>query len=216
MTRMGVFLISTTYFEQADFDIFSIPGLAPRMKAIQERIQPKFAAIGSEIADFLTDLLHEPMHIHIARHARRTVHPPDKTWVAWSANKRGYKPYPHFQFGIDDQSLTIWFAVFQECKRKKEFAQNLQKKLAELWPALPPHFLFSEDHTRSEYFRLDELTLTGMEEKLNRMYQVKKAEFLCGIVIPKAECTILSFKPLIAQIKETFSNLKPLYKISIH
>lgn len=207
--------MATIHFEQSDFEIFSIPGLAPRMQAIQQQIQPKFIELGSDIADFLTTLVGEPMHIHIAKHARRTVHPPEKTWMAWAANKRGYKPYPHFQFGIDEQALSIWFAIFSECKRKQAIASKLHSQLNKIWSTIPSHFLFSEDHTRDEQIHLADLGQAGMEENLNRIQQVKKAEFLCGIRIPKQECEQLMPENLVAKLTETFTKLQLLYRLSV-
>lgn len=62
-------------FEQQDFDTFLIDGLDERMVAIQERIQPKFRAIGDTLAADLSAMIGSEMFLHIARHARRTINP---------------------------------------------------------------------------------------------------------------------------------------------
>ncbi|RCO06314.1 DUF1054 family protein, partial [Bacilli bacterium] len=89
-------------FNKEDFETFHIDGLDSRMEAIQNRIQPKFQLIGSQLVDVLSAELGNEMFLHIAKHARRTVNPPQDTWLAIGNNKRGYKKHPHFQLGLFD------------------------------------------------------------------------------------------------------------------
>ncbi|MDY0396250.1 DUF1054 family protein [Virgibacillus halophilus] len=88
--------MSFSGFDNEDFAIFSIEGLDHRMKALQERLQPKFAELGEELAADLSAKLGNEMFLHIAKHARRTVNPPDNTWLAIADSKRGYKKTPAF------------------------------------------------------------------------------------------------------------------------
>lgn len=201
-------------FTENDFQIFQIPDLPGRMAAIRQQIQPKFQQIGSIIADFLTVTFQQPFHVHIAKHARRTVHPPEQTWVAWSTHRRGYKPNPHFQFGIDSQSLFIWFSIFRECKQKEHFSIRFIERFNEWWPQLPSDYQFSEDHTKPERTQISELGKAVMQEKLKRLGQVKKAEFLCGRLIPRQKSETLAGDALIQQIQLTFQTLSPLYQIT--
>ncbi|SEN07690.1 Protein of unknown function [Lihuaxuella thermophila] len=112
-----LFMRSPNFIEN-DFEVFNIDGLEPRMYALKRQIRPKFEMIGEQIAPYLSMLVGEPVAVHIAKHARRTVNPPEETWVAWSTSRRGYKSLPHFQFGIRDLHLFIWFALIYECDKK--------------------------------------------------------------------------------------------------
>ncbi|PTM59283.1 YktB family protein [Desmospora activa] len=167
-------------FTQSDFNVFSIPGLEPRMEALKERIRPNLEALGEEMAPFLSDLTGETMYVHVAKHARRSVHPPAETWVAWSSQKRGYKSLPHFQVGLREQECFAMFALIYEYPRKPEFARDLLEQLDEVLPTLPRHFVISQDHTRPETDSLQELGQEGLQRVLERLQRVKKAEFLCG------------------------------------
>ena len=71
------------------------------MEGLKERdtIRPKLKGIGETIAPYLSRLTGDEMYIHVAKHARRTVNPPDETWVAWSPQKRGYKSQPRLSGG---------------------------------------------------------------------------------------------------------------------
>src|SRR5690625_3048869 len=102
-------------FEQNDFDTFKIDGLEDRMAAIREHIQPKFKAIGDEIVDDLAAQLGNEMFVHIAQHARRTVNPPNDTWMAFSSSNRGYKMLPHFRSEerrVGKECTVRWAAYF--------------------------------------------------------------------------------------------------------
>ena len=98
-------------FSQADLEIFAIPEFEERMGAIREQIHPKLKALGEELAEPLGHKVGEPLYPHVAKHARRTVNPPDDTWVAFGPEKRGYKKYPYLgvavsRFGVHTQVVA--------------------------------------------------------------------------------------------------------------
>lgn len=201
-------------FEDKDFDVFTIEGLEPRMEALKERIRPKLQEVGEAMTLPLSNLTGEQMYVHVAKHARRTVNPPDETWVAWSAQKRGYKSHPHFQVGIRETGLFAMFALIYEYPNKPGFAQNLMEQLDEILPGLPPDFVISKDHTRPEVHPLPELGREGLEAVLQRLQDVKKAEFLCGRVLDRKDVTVRNSSSLEETFKETFTTLEPLYRLA--
>lgn len=200
-------------FTEADFAVFHVPGLENRMEALRETIRPKFELYGQAIASYLAPKLGEEVFVHIAKHARRTVHPPDETWVAWATNKRGYKAHPHFQLGLRDSYLFAWFSLIYECEKKQPFAQKLQEQL-QLWNQLPDHFYLSEDHTKPEITPLQGMTKDQITQILDRLAKVKKAEFLCGLVIPTEEIIQLSGEQLLKLMEQAFDQLLPLYHLA--
>lgn len=74
-------------FQDVDFDVFTIPGLEARMDALIKTARPKLNELGERLAPALSQLTGEEMYAHVAKHARRSVNPPNDTWVAWAANK---------------------------------------------------------------------------------------------------------------------------------
>ncbi|TCW37591.1 uncharacterized protein YktB (UPF0637 family) [Laceyella sacchari] len=214
MIRMVMIMTIPGFIEQ-DFQVFDIDGLEPRMNAIKQHIQPKFDIIGQHLSSFLTMQLGEPVSTHIAKHARRTVNPPDETWVAWSTSKRGYKGLPHFQLGIRDDHLFIWFALIYECDRKQPFARRLREEFDRYWALIPNTYYFSQDHTRPDVTRKADLTDEQAHKMLERLEKVKKAEFLCGRIIPREEACRLSGDDLIKQIESTYETLNPLYRLAM-
>jgi uncharacterized protein YktB (UPF0637 family) len=87
-------------FTPADFKVFDIEGFKPRMEAIKTRIRPKLEAIGRDLLPDVARIAGDRAFAHVARHARRTVNPPNDTWVAFALDKRGYKKHCHFKVAV--------------------------------------------------------------------------------------------------------------------
>src|SRR5690625_4985768 len=144
-------------FSEADFNIFNIEGLIPRKRAIEDQIQPKFQEIGDVLTDDLSSMIGSEMYLHIARHARRTVNPPNDTWLAIAGNKRGYKKHPHFQVGLWDDRVFIWLAFIYELPRKSEIAATFLKHMNEIEQLQTDHFVISLDHTKKDATSIDSI-----------------------------------------------------------
>lgn len=139
-----------TGFHSQDFDSLTVPGLEPRMEAIIANIRPKLEALGGTLAPYLSALCGEEMFPHVAKHARRTINPPEDTWIAWSSSKRGYKALPHFQVGMFSTHLFIIFAVIYESPNKETIARYLEKHTAKVDKLVPADFYWSTDHMNPE------------------------------------------------------------------
>ncbi|RDW17966.1 YktB family protein [Oceanobacillus chungangensis] len=199
-----------TGFTERDFDTFQLKGLDTRMEAIQTRIQPKFQEIGSELVDYLSAQLGNEVYLHIARHARRTVNPPNDTWLAIADNKRGYKQHPHFQVGLFDDHVFVWMALIYELPYKKEIAESLIKHYDEI-KQLPDNFVISMDHMKKDSINLEDLQM----KQLERFRDVKKAEFLIGLQLPFNDSRIKDGEKFIQTVKDTYDKLIPLYRIAL-
>lgn len=201
-------------FQKEAFDVFHIPGLDARMEAIKGMIRPELEQLGTTFAPLLSNMLGEEMYFHVAKHARRTVHPPDDTWVAWSASKRGYKALPHFQTGLWNTHLFAWFAIIYESPVKADFAVKLEKEWDLLQQQIPSHFVWSIDHTKPDIIPHSEMNLQKMGEILHKLKTVKKSELLCGITIDRGDDLVTRGKELMEEIESTFLTLKPLYLLA--
>lgn len=204
-----------TGFTKDDFQVFEINGLEPRMDALKERIRPKLEELGQYFAPSLSALTGDEMFSHVAKHARRTINPPKDTWVAFANNSRGYKMLPHFQIGLWNTHLFIWFAVIYEAPQKQEFAERLTKKLNKIYKEIPKDYVWSLDHTKAESIPHNQLKKEDLRGVFERLGNVKKAELLCGFEIDKEQVLQLSADELLHKIEEVFTNVAPLYKISL-
>lgn len=201
-------------FDAADFEVFTIPGLEPRMESLIARVRPKLTKLGEELAPYLSALCGEPMFPHVAKHARRTINPPDDTWVAWANNKKGYKAHPHFQVGLWSTHLFVQFAVIYESGNKEIFARNLEKKLPSIRKSIPGHFRWSTDHMQPESSLHKEMSKQDFELMIDKLQRVKKTEALCGIRIDRKDPVLTDPALLSDIIKDTFERVMPLYRIA--
>ncbi|GAF63923.1 hypothetical protein BTS2_0815 [Bacillus sp. TS-2] len=201
-------------FNQNDFNVFQLEGLDNRMSAIKDHIQPKFEALATTIEPTLTSLSGDEMYTHIARHARRTVNPPNDTWVAFANNKRGYKMLPHFQVGLFDSHVFVWFAVIYECPIKASFAELLLKHPNKWLKEIPKDFVWSTDHMKPDALKHGDLKKQDLIDMFTKLKEVKKAELLCGIHINRDEQILQNGPAFVDKIEQTFKILTPLYNVA--
>jgi uncharacterized protein YktB (UPF0637 family) len=201
-------------FTREDFDVFTIDGFEDRMEALKYTIRPKLEILGNHFAPTLTTITGDEMFPHVAKHARRSVNPPKDTWVAFASNARGYKMLPHFQIGMWESHLFIWYAVIYEAAHKAEIAKSYEKNVASILKQIPSHFVWSVDHMKPGAIKQNELGKKGLLDLFQKVQNVKKAELLCGLHIDKEDVINMPPQELIAQIDQTFRTLLPLYKIS--
>ncbi|WP_431799554.1 YktB family protein [Halobacillus andaensis] len=199
-------------FTQKDFDVFSIKGLEERMEALRGNISPKLEAVAAELAPDLTAMTGDEMFVHVAKHARRTTNPPDDTWAALAANKRGYKKLPHFQIGMWGTHVFVWFAVIYESPIKKEFAKTLLNNKAEVQSIVPNHFVWSLDHTKPETIPHKDIDNEKLTQMLERLENIKKAELLCGITLDRDDKRLQDGQQFIDLCRDSFETLLPLYR----
>jgi len=193
-------------FTQKDFDVFTIDGLEPKMSAIISSVRPKLEALGAEFVPLLSSLTGDSMFAHVAKHARRKVHAPKDTWVAFSADKRGYKKHPHFQIGLWGTHIFIWFALINEAVDKPILAERLKAQQGNWLGQLPSSVVWSTDHTKPDIID------TFDPEILERLAHIKKAEMLCGMIIHSQQA-IEKGLDILKDIETTFTKIAPLYNI---
>ncbi|MFD2116183.1 DUF1054 domain-containing protein [Paenibacillus yanchengensis] len=198
-------------FTQTDFNVFRIPGLAERMSAIQQCIQPKFHSIGQSLSSGLTINLNKPMYLHIAKHARRTVNPPNDTWLAICDNKRGYKAHPHFQLGMFDDHLFVWLAFIYELPGKSRVADTMLHQLDDIVSQIPSNYVISLDHMKKDHLHVADLTTDDWEQLLIRFRDVKKCELLIGQKLLPSSDYLTNEQTLLAFAEQTYQQLLPLY-----
>jgi uncharacterized protein YktB (UPF0637 family) len=201
-------------FTNEDFDVFQIDGLEARMDALKNTVRPKLEQLGDYFAPTLTALTEDEMFIHVAKHARRTINPPKDTWVAFANNPRGYKMLPHFQIGLWNTHLFVWFAIIYEAPQKETIGEHFIKKAAKIHKEIPKEFSWSLDHTKPNTMKHQSLTKSDLLAQFERLKNIKKAELLCGYTIDRDNVVGLSGMELLTQIDYVFNKVAPLYKMA--
>ena len=206
--------MSSLRFTEEDFRTFTIEGLDARMSALKETVRPKLEGLGGHFAPVLSALTGDEMFVHVAKHARRSVNPPDDSWVAFANNKRGYKKLPHFQIGLWETHVFVWFALIYESPLKQEYGQLFKKHLPDIESNIPSRFVWSADHTKPGVIRQSKMDDKELENLFERLVNVKKAEALCGIQLAKDEVLQMSEEAFLSEIEAAFEKLAFLYRLT--
>ncbi|WP_080840361.1 YktB family protein [Cohnella massiliensis] len=201
-------------FEAADFDAMAVPGLENRMSAIIESVRPKLHALGDSLAPILTGLSGTQLYPHVAKHARRSVNPPDDTWVAWSPSPKGYKMFPHFQIGLWSTHLFIQFAIIYECPTKDVLAVRAENELKSIRSSVPADYQWSKDHMKPEGTAHKDMSDEELKELFVRLRKIKAAELTCGLHVRRDDPVLRDGKALLAKAESVFATLLPLYRMA--
>ncbi|MGG3644121.1 YktB family protein [Bacillus gobiensis] len=205
--------MSQLKFTKKDFDTFKIDGLDARMDVLKETVRPKLENLGEYFAPILQGLTNDEMYVHVAKHARRSVNPPEDSWVAFSNSKRGYKKLPHFQIGLWKTHVFVWFALIYESPLKKEYGGLFEGHLQDISQHIPENFVWSADHTKPDTSPHSELSSEQLKTLMERLQTIKKAELLCGITIPKEDVMKMNNREFLSAIEEAFTEVSYLYRL---
>ncbi len=121
-------------FGNADFKVFDVKGFQPRMQELRARIRPKLETLGHSLVPPLQHTTGEATFAHVAKHARRTVNPPDDTWVAFAGNQRDYKKHPHFKVAVSRNCVRFLFEIGPEHERQTAVGGGLAAERAQAGP----------------------------------------------------------------------------------
>ncbi len=176
----------SVFFTQSDLDIFKISGFKERMSAIREKIRPKLEQFGEEVAPTLMTQFKAEFFPHTAKHMRRTVNPPDETWVAIGPRSRGYKAYIYFALCIGIKGAQARVVMKDESNDRQFLGENLLSNM--------PFFLkrAADFKNLADYTKRDENYLPkhvqSVEEDLKvmaeRLQNLKSATFDVGYALP--------------------------------
>ncbi len=203
-----------TYWNKHDFEVFETPGLENRMNALITQVRPKFEELGASYSSFFSGMTGEEFYPHVAKHMRRTVNPPNDSWVAFAPHKRGYKAVPHFQIGLWNSHIFVILAVIYEASGKNVMAEKLLHSNA--IEQLPKDFMLSGDHMKPEASDLDTLASEGIERLLVRLRDVKKGELVIGRHISRGEAVNMTAEDFHGAVEDTFTQLLPIYDILLN
>ena len=202
-------------FAQADFEVFSVPGLEPRMEALKANLRPKLVQLGQDFEQTLTELTGRPMYAHVAKHARRTVNPPNDSWVAFGHDKRGYKKHPHFQIGAWETHAFATFGLIYESLQRRAFAQQLIHHASDVIARIPDWYVWIPDHTNPLALSAREVDERKLVELANRLAQTRQGELLTGIQIPQEKAVQMTAQEFELAVTDCFQVLLPLYHMAL-
>lgn len=118
-----------------DFALFEIDDAEERARALEDRLQPKLAAIGAQCLPGLVRVAGKELFAHAGKVARRKGSPPEELFIAFCDSAKGYRGLPFLAVMMTVQHLHARVGVRGESPRRagmqralEREAQNLAKK----------------------------------------------------------------------------------------
>jgi uncharacterized protein YktB (UPF0637 family) len=203
-------------FGSADFEVFGIRGFAARMAAIKRRLRPKLEAAGRDLLPDVARIGQGPVFAHVARHARRTVNPPDDTWVAFAPDRRGYKKHCHFKLALSRGAVRFLFEAGPEHADKKRWAAAWARQAPRLAPVLRRGrglAWFRTEHDEEPAAMLAALAPEAIARLGEELTRTRDGQLVLGRVVPAGEAAGWTPADYARAARETYQVLAPLYRL---
>lgn len=208
--------MASSAFGATDFKVFEVKGFRPRMEEIKTRVRPKLEALGHSLAPAIQKTTGEPIYAHVARHARRTVNPPDDTWVAFAGDQRGYKKHPHFKVAVSRSGVRFLFEIGPEHADKKRWVAAWKRNAPKLGPVLRRLrglAWFKNEHDDEASAPLADLSLDALAELGDELVRTRDGQLVIGRAVPATESARWTEAQYRGAALDTFRALAPLYRL---
>ena len=208
--------MSFSGFTPSDFKVFDIPGFKPRMDAIKTRILPKLEAVGREFLPDVARIGGAEAFPHVAKHARRTVNPPDDTWVAFGPEKRGYKKAQHFKLAISRQFIRFLFEMGPEYADKSKWVRAWEREIGRLAVKLKKGTglgWYKNEHDEEPAALLKDLSSLEIERLSGELTRRKDGQLVLGRRLDPAEVLRLNPGVFMRTALDVLRALAPLYRL---
>jgi uncharacterized protein YktB (UPF0637 family) len=203
-------------FVPQDFRVFALPGFAERMAAIRTRVRPKLEALGAALAPDVARVTGTEIHAHVARHARRTVNPPEDTWVAFGPDRRGYKKAPHFKVAVSRHCLRLLFELGPEFPAKAEWVRAWRREAPRLARTLgtdPELGWYRNEHDEMPAARLAELDPDAWARLGAELTRTRDGQLVLGRRVDAADAVAWSGTALGVAARDTFRALRECFRL---
>lgn len=202
-------------FTSRDFRIFEIPDFAGRMGSIAREIRPKLSRIGEVLSPDISRLVGVPVFAHVAKHARRTVNPPEDTWVAFGPERRGYKKEVHFKVAISRNCVRCLFEVGPEYPDKQGWASRWERRPGDLLVLLKRAKgigWFKDEHDEDPAAEAKDLGTEQVPAILHELRRRREGQLVLGRRMSQAGVTGMTLEVFRKEALGAFRGLAPLFR----
>jgi uncharacterized protein YktB (UPF0637 family) len=203
-------------FRAPDFGVFAVTGFQPRMAQIRARVRPKLEAMGASLAPALGNTAGSDVFAHVAKHARRTVNPPDDTWVAFGPDARGYKKHPHFKVAVSRHAVRFLFEIGPEYADKKRWLAAWKRNAPKLAPVLgrvKDLAWFKNEHDEEASAALGDLSPDTLAALGDELLRTRDGQLVIGRVVAAEQAARWTDAQYRDAALQTFRALAPLYRL---
>jgi uncharacterized protein YktB (UPF0637 family) len=203
-------------FGATDFKVFDEHAFRARMSGIRERIRPKLEAVGHSLTPAVSRATGGAAFAHVAKHARRTVNPPDDTWVAFGPDARGYKKHCHFKVAVSRHAVRFLFEVGPEHAEKRRWAVAWKRNAPRLAPVLrrvKGLAWFKNEHDEEAASPLADLSAERLGDLADELIRTRDGQLVLGRTVPAEQAARWTEAQYRDAALETFRALAPLYRL---
>ena len=203
-------------FSAKDFEVFTIPDFAGRRGRIRAQIQPKLLALGEALAPVLAGSAGGEVFAHVAKHMRRTVNPPEDTWVAFGPEKRGYKKAPHLKMAISRHCVRFLFEVGPEYAEKWKWAAAWRRQAGRLVLALRKVKglgWYKNEHDEEPAADLHEMAPQALKLLAQELTRRRDGQLVLGRRLAAAEISRMRPADFERAAATAFKDVLPLYRL---
>src|SRR4029453_11001355 len=144
---------------------------------------------------------------HVAKHMRRTVNPPDDTWVAFAADKRGYKKHCHFKVAVSRGAFRFLSEAGPKHAQKKKWVAAWKRHAPKLVPVLRRAkglAWFKNEHDETPAAILSDLSAEDVAHLADELTRTRDGQLVLGRVIPAEEAARWTSRDYARAARETF------------
>jgi uncharacterized protein YktB (UPF0637 family) len=208
--------MASAAFNAADFRVFDVKGFKPRMGEIRVRIRPKLEAMSHSLLPAVSRATGGPAFPHVAKHARRTINPPDDTWVAFGPDVRGYKKHCHFKVAVSRHCVRFLFEVGPEHADKKRWGAAWKRSAGKLGPVLRRVrglAWFKNEHDEEPAAPLVDVPVERLAQLAEELTRTRDGQVVLGRAVAAEEAGRWTEAQYRNAALETFRALAPLYRL---
>ncbi len=178
------------------------------MQQVLDRLQPKLARLGRDLAPDLGRIMHTELFPHVARHAHQSSSPRE-TWVAWGPSPKGYTRYGYLALSISRAGVHARASVRMQADHRDAMSREIAARADELARSMGKNRITRYEDWPSDAIPAarpaDRALFASMAETLAR----KTGAIDVGFGWPIPEALRLDRADLI----DAFRELEPLYRI---
>ena len=115
-----------------DFALFEIDDPDDRAEMLEERLQPKLAALGGQCLQGLARVAGKELFVHTGKVARRKGQAPEEILVVFSDSPKGYRGAPYLAVVMTRLHLHARVGVRGESARRVAMQRALEREAANL------------------------------------------------------------------------------------
>jgi len=200
-----------------EFALFRIADPEERAQALETKLTPALARVGTLLADGLSRIAGAPLLVQAGRPARRRGQAPEEAFVAFAEGDKGYRAVPYLALAMTRAQLHARVAARSAADRAGAMRRTLEREAASLARKGKP-FRKLRNYADWDYEELPEIAPAHSAAFWNELSEaLAPKEHLPGLIdvgvaFSSEEARSLSVGDLLG----AFRDLAPLYKLLVN